>query len=208
MFDDISDPWHRGNLKSAQLWEGMWRKSSQLLWWVLQTLPSQRRIFLTFQFWTFHISVFVNTTAMVVNSYTILYMCMKVIICQSDRSPERLMISQTPGIGGTSNQLRWEKEWGGNPPNFWGEFCKTLPSQKSIFLTFQFWTFHISVFVNTTAMVVKSYTILYMCMKVIICQSDRSPEWLMISQTPGIGGTSNQLSCEKECGGNPSSFWG
>ena len=51
-------------------------------------------------FWTFHISVFVNTTAMVVNSDTILYMCIEVIICQSDRSPERLMISHTPGIGG------------------------------------------------------------------------------------------------------------
>ena len=41
-------------------------------------------------FWTFHISLFVNITAMVVNSYTVLYMCMEVIICQSDRSsPER-----------------------------------------------------------------------------------------------------------------------
>ena len=36
-------------------------------------------------FWTFHISLFVNITAMVVNSYTVLYMCMEVIkICQSD----------------------------------------------------------------------------------------------------------------------------
>ena len=34
-------------------------------------------------FWTFHISVFVNTTAMVVNSYTVLYICEEVIICQS-----------------------------------------------------------------------------------------------------------------------------
>ena len=55
-------------------------------------LPAQNRIFLTFQivtFLTLHISLFVNTTAMVVNSYTVLYMCVKVIICQSDRSPER-----------------------------------------------------------------------------------------------------------------------
>ena len=36
----------------------------------------------------FHISVFVNTTTMVVNSYTVLYLCVEVIICQSDRSPE------------------------------------------------------------------------------------------------------------------------
>ena len=47
------------------------------------------------------------------------------------------MISQTPGIGGTSNQLRWEKECGGNAPSFWCEFWKTLPSQNGIFLTFQ-----------------------------------------------------------------------
>ena len=40
-------------------------------------------------FWTFQISVLVNTTAMVVNSYTVLYMCVEVIICQSDSSPER-----------------------------------------------------------------------------------------------------------------------
>ena len=29
-------------------------------------------------FWTFHISLFVNITAMVVNSYTVLYMCMEI----------------------------------------------------------------------------------------------------------------------------------
>ena len=45
----------------------------------------------------------VNTIPMVVNSDTIVYMCMEVIICQSDMSPERLMISEMPSIGGTSN---------------------------------------------------------------------------------------------------------
>ena len=45
-------------------------------------------------FWTFHISVFVNTIDMVVNSYTVLHLCMEVISCQSDRSPERQMILQ------------------------------------------------------------------------------------------------------------------
>ena len=64
-------------------------------------------------------------------------MCMEVISCQSDRSPERLMISRTPSIGEISNQLRWEKECGGNSPSFWGKFSKTLPSQNVIFLTFQ-----------------------------------------------------------------------
>ena len=41
-------------------------------------------------FWTFHISLFVNNTAMVVNSYTLLYMCMEVMICQFDRSPGKV----------------------------------------------------------------------------------------------------------------------
>ena len=80
------------------------------------------------------------------------------------------MILQTPSTGGTSNQLSWEKEYGGNSPSIWGEFCKILPSQNRIFLTFilkimAFWTFHISLFVNITAMVVNSYTVLYMCME-------------------------------------------
>ena len=42
--------------------------------------------------------------------------------------------------------------------------------------------------------VVKSYTVLYMGVVVIICQSERSPERLMISQTPRIGG--NQISSD------------
>ena len=41
----------------------------------------------------------VNTIPMVVNSDTIVYMCMEVIICQPDRCPERL-ICQTPSIRG------------------------------------------------------------------------------------------------------------
>ena len=82
---------------------------------------------------------------------------MGVIIGQSDRSPERLMISHTPRVGGTSNQLRWENKCGRKSPSFWGEFYKTLPSQTGYTLPskiVEFWTFHISVFVNTTAMVV------------------------------------------------------
>ena len=64
-------------------------------------------------------------------------MCVEIMICQSDRSPKRLMISQAPSIGGTSNHLRWEKECGGNFPSFWDKFCKTLPTQNRIFITFQ-----------------------------------------------------------------------
>ena len=62
-------------------------------------------------FWTFHIAVFVNTIAMVVNSYTVLYMCMEVIICQSDRSPERLMISHTLHRGNLKSAQVGEGMW-------------------------------------------------------------------------------------------------
>ena len=79
----------------------------------------------------------VNTIAMVVNSDANVYMCMEVIICQFDMFPERPMISLSPSIGGTSNHLRWEKEYRGNSPSFWGYFYKTLPTQKWIFQTFQ-----------------------------------------------------------------------
>ena len=82
-------------------------------------------------------------------------------------------------VGGTSNQLRWEKECGGMSSSFWGEFVKLFLlkigySQSSKIVTF--WTAHISVFVNTTDMVVNNYTVLYMCVEVIICQSDSSPQ--------------------------------
>ena len=57
---------------------------------------------------TLHISVFVNLTNIIVKSYAVQYMHMEVIICQSDRSPEIVRISQTHTIGGTSKQIRWE----------------------------------------------------------------------------------------------------
>ena len=106
--------------------------SLQLIWAQTYLPPPYRHTL-----WTFHIFVLVNTTHMVVNSDTIVYMCMEVIICQSDRSLDRLTISHAPSIGGTSNHLRWEKEYGGNFPSFWDEFCKTLPTQNRIFLNFQ-----------------------------------------------------------------------
>ena len=33
---------------------------------------------------------------------------MEVIICQSERSPENVIISQTPTTGGTLKHIRWE----------------------------------------------------------------------------------------------------
>ena len=102
----------------------------------------------------------VNTIPMVVNSDTMMYVCIEVIICQSDISPERLMISQIPSIEGASNQLRWEKE------------CETLPAfgvtfTKPFLLKIgdskpskivEFWTFYMSVFVDITNMVLNSDT--------------------------------------------------
>ena len=44
-----------------------------------------------------------------------------------------------------------------NSPSLWGEFCKRLPAHNRIFLIYKyvaFHTFHIFVFVNTTAMIV------------------------------------------------------
>ena len=58
--------------------------------------------------WTLHISVFANMTNIIVKSYAVQYMCMEVIICQSERSPETVMISLTPTIGGTSKHIRSE----------------------------------------------------------------------------------------------------
>ena len=55
-------------------------------------------------------------------------------------------------------------------------------SKPSIII--EIWTLHISAFVNMTNIIVKSYTVLYMCVEVIICQSDRLPEIFMISETP------------------------
>ena len=88
------------------------------------------------EFWTFHISVFVNMTNIVVKGYTLLYMCVEVMICQSERSSERLLISKTPSIGGKTDHLVGEKMWRklSQPLD---EFCKTLPVQNRIFLAFQ-----------------------------------------------------------------------
>ena len=96
---------------------------------------SQPSKILTFHI--FHISIYVNTTAKVLNSYAILHMCMEVIICQSDRSPQRVMISQTPSIWEPQISSGGRKNVGKTLPTFGSEFCKTLLSQNRIFRTFQ-----------------------------------------------------------------------
>ena len=102
---------------------------------LLQMGYSQLSKILTFCI--FHISVFVNTTAMLVNSYAILYMCMEVIIGHSDRSPQRVMISQTLSIWKPQTSSGGRRNVGKTLPTFGSEFFKILPSQNRIFLTFQ-----------------------------------------------------------------------
>ena len=137
---DISDSWHRGT-SSYLRWEKECERNSSSFWVEFcKTFPSPNGIFLTFQncgICIFHISLFVNTTAMVVNTYAILHMCVEVIICQSDRSQWKVDDISDPWHRGTSSYLRWEKECGENSSSFWIDFCKTFPSPNGIFLTFQ-----------------------------------------------------------------------
>ena len=94
-------------------------------------------------------------------------------------------------------------------PAFLGAFCKTLPTQSRIFLTFQNCGIlnlpHVCI-CQYNKYSSKSYKVMYMDVEVMICQSERSPERLMRSHTPSIGWTSNHLRWEKECGGNFPSF--
>ena len=109
---DISDPLYGRDIKSAQVGEGIWRKLSQLLGEFFKNFPAQNRIFLTFQncgildLPHFCISQYDKYSS---KNYTVLYMHVEVMICPSEGSPERLMISQIPSIGGTSNHTRWRK---------------------------------------------------------------------------------------------------
>ena len=52
---------------------------------------------------TLHMSVFVNITNNIPQSYAGQYMCMEVVMCQSERYPEIFMISETHTIGGHQN---------------------------------------------------------------------------------------------------------
>ena len=138
-------------------------------------------------------------TNITVKNYTVVYMCMEVMICQSQMSPEMFMISQTHRIGGHQNTSHRRRHMEETLPAFGVTFAKPFllkiqyakPSK-----IIEMWTLHISVFVNMTNIIVKSYTVQYMCMEVIICQSERSPEIVMISQTPTIGGTSKHIRWE------------
>ena len=89
------------------------------------------------EIWALHISVFVSMTNIIVKSYAVQHMCMEVIICQSERSPEIVMISQTPTIGGNNNTSDGSRSMAGNSPSFLDDFCKTLLTQNRTIETFQ-----------------------------------------------------------------------
>ena len=172
---------------------------------LLQMGYSQLSKILTFCI--FYISVFVNTTAMVVNSCAILYMCLDSYSLAIWIGPhQRVMISQTPSIGELQISLGGRRKCGGNSCNFWGEFFKTLSSPKWDIPNFpKFWHFASFTFLYLSILqprIVNTYAILYMCMdsyNLSICIAPY--ERLMISQTPGMGEPQHQLRWEKECGG-------
>ena len=101
--------------------------------------PAPNRIFLTFK--NCRILILLHFCICQYDKYSskmfpLMYMGVEVMICKSERYPERLMIYQTPSIGGIKLPQMGEG-CGGNSPSFWGEFCMTLSTQNRIFLTFQ-----------------------------------------------------------------------
>ena len=110
-------------------------------------------------------SVFVNITNIIVKSYAVQYMCMKVIICQSERSPEIVMISQTHtyrrdikthqmGIG---IWMKLSQPFGVNSAKPFPPKVGQLKPSKIV----EIWTIHMYLFAFT---------------EVIVCKPDMSPE--------------------------------
>ena len=189
---DISDPWHGGTSNHLR-WEKECGGNSQLLGWVCKTLPTLNMIFLTFQ--NCGILDLSHFCMCKYDKYSSKKLYSTVHVCENyDLSiwevPWKVVDISDPWHGGTSNHLRWEKECGGNS-QLLGWVCKTLSTQNRIFLTFKNCDildlphFNICQYDKYSS---KSYTVLYMSVEVMICQSDRSPERLLISQTPSIGG--------------------
>ena len=50
-------------------------------------------------------------THIIAKGYTILYMCMQVMICQSEWSPEMFLRSQTPSMGDMKTHQMGEGMW-------------------------------------------------------------------------------------------------
>ena len=88
------------------------------------------------EIWTFYISVCISMTNIIVKSHTVVYMCMEVMIWQSQMSPEMFMISQTHRMRGHKTHHIGEGIWK-KPFQLLGWLCKTLPTENRIFQTIQ-----------------------------------------------------------------------
>ena len=142
--------------------EWMWRNSSTLWSEFCKTHYTQNRIFQTFQnYWNLDLLDFCMYQYDKYNSknYAVVYMCMEVIICHSQMSPEILWYLRHIGWGDTSHGKRHMEE---TIPAFGVTFAKPFLlkiqySKPSIII--EIWTLHISAFVNMTNIIVKSYTL-------------------------------------------------
>ena len=159
MVDDISDAWHGGTSNQFS-WEKECGEKSPNFWqWVLQNPSFSNRIFLTFQncgishlshfsicqYYSYGIE-YLSNTAHVHGRYNL-----SILIGPH----ERVMISQTPGMGELQFSSGGRRNVEENSCNFCRlSFSKPFLfqmgySQPSKILTFCI--FYISVFVNTTA---------------------------------------------------------
>ena len=103
-------------------------------------------------------------TNIIVKSYAVQYICMEVIICQSERSPEIVMISQSHTIGGHQNTSDGSRNRDETLPPFGVTSAKPLPpkiGQLKSSKIVEIWTFHTYLFAFT---------------EVIVCKPDMSPE--------------------------------
>ena len=126
----------------------------------------------------------INMTNITVKNYTVVYMCMEIMMCQYQMSLKCLWYLKHIGYRGHENALHRRSHMEESLLAF------RVTSAKPFLPTIQYskppkvieiQTLHISVFVNMTNIIVQNCAGQYMCMDVIICQSERSPEILMIS---------------------------
>ena len=71
-------------------------------------------------------------TNIVVKSCTVLYMCVEIMICQCERLPERLMISQTPSMGRHQITSGGRRNMEETFPAFGMSFAKVSCSKQDI----------------------------------------------------------------------------
>ena len=97
-------------------------------------------------------------TNIVVKSYAVQYMCMEVIICQSERSPEIVMISQTHTIGGHQNTSDGSRNMDETLPPFGVTSAKPFPPKIGLLKPskiVKISTFHVYLFAFTEVIVCK-----------------------------------------------------